>query len=215
MEYTEQQLKAIKDLLYKMADDRLIIGHRNSEWTGLGPVLEEDIAFSSIAQDKIGQSLALYNILHSLGEDEPDIIAFTRNADKFRSELQGMNNVVLTPHIGGSTMEAQENIGVDVANKLLNFLETGTSVGSLSVPALNLSIQHDAHRLLHIHKNVPGVLSEINAVLSKNNVNILGQYLKTNEKIGYVVLDIDKKNSPKAITELNKVKHTIRTRKLY
>ena len=84
MEYTEQQQRAVKDLLYKMADDQLIIGHRNSEWTGLGPILEEDIAFSSIAQDKIGQSLALYNILHELGEPDADIIAFTRNADSFK-----------------------------------------------------------------------------------------------------------------------------------
>lgn len=84
MAYTEQQLNAVKDLLYKIADDQLIIGHRNSEWTGLGPILEEDIAFSSIAQDKIGQSLAIYNILHSLGELDADTIAFTRNADSFK-----------------------------------------------------------------------------------------------------------------------------------
>ncbi len=84
MSYNEVQVLAIKELLYKMADDQLIIGHRNSEWTGLGPLLEEDIAFSSIAQDKIGQSLAMYNILHSLGEAEPDIIAFTRNAENFK-----------------------------------------------------------------------------------------------------------------------------------
>jgi ring-1,2-phenylacetyl-CoA epoxidase subunit PaaC len=84
MSYTELHLSAIKELLYKIADDQLIIGHRNSEWTGLGPLLEEDIAFSSIAQDKIGQSLALCNILHELGEGDPDTIAFTRNADKFK-----------------------------------------------------------------------------------------------------------------------------------
>lgn len=84
MAYTEQQLKSVKDLLYKMADDQLIIGHRNSEWTGLGPILEEDIAFSSIAQDKIGQSLAIYNILHELGEQDADTIAFTRNAESFK-----------------------------------------------------------------------------------------------------------------------------------
>jgi ring-1,2-phenylacetyl-CoA epoxidase subunit PaaC len=84
MKYTGQQLKAIKDLLFKMADDQLILGHRNSEWTGLGPLLEEDIAFSSIAQDKIGQSLALYTILHELGEAVPDAAAFMRNASEFK-----------------------------------------------------------------------------------------------------------------------------------
>lgn len=76
---------AIKDLLYKMADDMLIIGHRNSEWIGLGPILEEDIAFASMAQDKVGQSLALYQLLQELGEDEPDMVAFMRSAPKFHN----------------------------------------------------------------------------------------------------------------------------------
>ena len=85
MEFTDKHVMGLKDLLYRMADDLLILGHRNSEWTGLGPILEEDIAFSSMAQDKIGQSLALYEILHELGESEPDTVAFTRNAAQFHS----------------------------------------------------------------------------------------------------------------------------------
>lgn len=85
MEYTEKHVLAVKELLYKMADDQLILGHRNSEWTGLGPILEEDIAFSSMAQDKIGQAHALYQILHELGEGEPDTVAFMRNAEQFHS----------------------------------------------------------------------------------------------------------------------------------
>jgi D-3-phosphoglycerate dehydrogenase / 2-oxoglutarate reductase len=137
------------------------------------------------------------------------------NNDSFNCVLQGMNNVVLTPHIGGSTMEAQENIGVDVATNLISFLETGSSTGSLTIPPLILPTQNDTHRLLHIHKNVPGVLSEINGILSKLKVNILGQYLKTNSDIGYVVLDVDKKTSSKALDELQKVKQTIRVRQLY
>lgn len=84
MKYNEQQLTAVKEFLYKIADDQLIIGHRNSEWTGLGPILEEDIAFSSIAQDKLGQSLHIYELLHSLGEKDPDTIAFTRGAKDFK-----------------------------------------------------------------------------------------------------------------------------------
>ena len=137
------------------------------------------------------------------------------NKDPFVSPLQGLRNVILTPQIGGSTAEAQENIGIDVAGKLISFLETGSTTGSLSVPALSLPVQYDAHRLLHIHKNVPGVLGEINGKLSHLNVNILGQYLKTNNQIGYVVLDVDKKTSAKAMEELKKVKHTIRVRELY
>ena len=85
MEITERHIEGLKEMLYKMADDQLIIGHRNSEWTGLGPMLEEDIAFSSMAQDKVGQSLALYELLHELGESEPDIVAFTRNDNQFHN----------------------------------------------------------------------------------------------------------------------------------
>lgn len=143
-------------------------------------------------------------------EKEPE-----SNTEKFKSVMQGLPNVVLTPHIGGSTVEAQENIGIDVATKLISFLETGSSTGSLSVPSLSLPVQQDAHRVLHIHKNVPGVLSGINGVLSGLKVNILGQYLKTNADIGYVVLDIDKKTSSQALSELQKVKETIKVRQLY
>jgi D-3-phosphoglycerate dehydrogenase len=137
------------------------------------------------------------------------------NNEQFTTVLQGLPNVILTPHIGGSTQEAQESIGLDVAGKLINFLETGSSTGSLSVPALSLPVQQDTHRLLHIHRNIPGVLSEINGLLSKLNVNILGQYLKTNPQIGYVVLDIDKNTSSSVLEELKKVKSTIRVRSLY
>lgn len=137
------------------------------------------------------------------------------NAERFESVVQGLPSVILTPHIGGSTAEAQENIGTDVATKLINFLETGSSTGSLSVPALSLPVQHETHRLLHIHKNVPGVLSEINGILSKLNVNILGQYLKTNNQIGYVVLDVDRSTPANVTDELKKVKNTIRVRNLY
>ena len=136
-------------------------------------------------------------------------------ADKFVSTLQGLPNVILTPHIGGSTMEAQENIGADVASKIISLIDTGSTTGSLTVPELSLPVQTHTHRILHIHRNVPGVLSQINTALSRLNVNILGQYLKTNEKIGYVVLDIDKKTSAHALAELKKVKETIKVRSLY
>ena len=137
------------------------------------------------------------------------------NQDVFSSPLQNLPNVILTPHIGGSTMEAQEAIGLDVAEKLIAFTETGSSNGSLTVPEISLPLLNNAHRILHIHHNVPGVLSQVNGLLSKMKVNILGQYLQTNREIGYVVLDIDKKSSSKAMGELKKVKNTIRTRDLY
>jgi D-3-phosphoglycerate dehydrogenase len=137
------------------------------------------------------------------------------NKEAYISFFGNMENVFLTPHIGGSTVEAQANIGEDVAAKLISYMDTGSTVGSLTVPALNLPIQHDAHRLLHMHNNVPGVMSEITGVLSDLKANILGQYLKTNNQIGYVVTDIDKKTSPKVLDELKKVKNTIRVRSLY
>jgi D-3-phosphoglycerate dehydrogenase len=138
-----------------------------------------------------------------------------KNGDPFVTPLQGLSNVILTPHIGGSTEEAQQNIGEDVSSKLFNFLEKGITTGSHTVPALSLPPQEGTHRILHIHKNMPGVLSEINTKLSEHKINILGQYLKTNEEIGYVVLDVSKNISGSALELLKKVKGTIKVRLLY
>ena len=138
-----------------------------------------------------------------------------KNGDTFDTPLKNLPNVLLTPHIGGSTEEAQENIGDDVSNKLFHFLEKGITNGSHTVPSLNLPPQEGTHRILHIHNNVPGVLSAINTELSKYNINIVGQYLKTNDDIGYVVLDIDKKLSGRAVQLLKEVKETIKVRLLY
>ena len=138
-----------------------------------------------------------------------------KNGDKFTTPLQGLSNVLLTPHIGGSTQEAQHNIGDDVSAKLFNYLEKGVSYGSHTIPVLSLPPQEGTHRILHIHNNVPGVLSEINTTLSKNKINILGQYLKTNDAIGYVVLDVDKGLSKNALELLRNVKETIKVRMLY
>ena len=152
-----------------------------------------------------------------LGGAAVDVFPFEpeKNGDHFRTPLQDCPNVLLTPQIGGSTEEAQQNIGEDVSVKLFNYLEKGITFGSHTVPALALPPQEGSHRILHIHKNVTGVLSQINTRLSNNKINILGQYLKTNDEIGYVVLDVDKQLSTKALGLLREVKETIKVRMLY
>lgn len=138
-----------------------------------------------------------------------------KNGDPFRTVLQGLPNVILTPHIGGSTEEAQANIGLDVTAKLLKYLELGTSEGSHTVPPVNLPPQAGTHRILHIHRNIPGVLGEINSRLSSKGINIVGQYLKTNDDIGYVILDVDSKISNQAFELLKDVEGTLRARLVY
>ena len=135
--------------------------------------------------------------------------------EKFISPLQNISNVILTPHIGGSTEEAQWNIGLDVSSKLIKYIESGASLGSHSIPELSLPKMEDTHRILHIHKNVSGVLSEINSKISKLDVNILGQYLSTNLEVGYVVLDIAKNDSLDTLKEFKRIDHTIKVRILY
>ncbi|MFV1939316.1 phosphoglycerate dehydrogenase [Pseudomonas luteola] len=137
------------------------------------------------------------------------------NNDEFISPLRGLDNVILTPHIGGSTMEAQANIGLEVAEKLVKYSDNGTSVSSVNFPEVALPSHPGKHRLLHIHQNVPGVLSEINRVLSENGINISGQYLQTDEKVGYVVVDVDAAYSDMAQEKLQNVKGTIRCRVLF
>ncbi len=137
------------------------------------------------------------------------------NDDEFISPLREFDNVILTPHVGGSTMEAQENIGVEVSEKLIKYSDNGTTTSAVNFPEVALPSHPGKHRLLHLHENVPGVLSEINKVLSDNGINISGQFLQTNEKVGYVVVDVEKEYSPQALEALRTVGHTIRARVLF
>jgi len=135
--------------------------------------------------------------------------------DEFISPLREFDNVILTPHVGGSTMEAQENIGAEVAEKLVKYSDNGSTITSVNFPEVSLPEHSGKHRLLHIHKNIPGVLSSINTVFSANGINISSQYLQTNDKVGYVVMDIDAEHSELAIEQLKKVPGTIRCRVLF
>jgi len=137
------------------------------------------------------------------------------NKDEFQSPLRGLDNVILTPHIGGSTMEAQANIGLEVAEKLVKYSDNGTSITSVNFPEVALPAHPGRHRILHIHRNVPGVLSAINQVFADNRINISSQYLQTNEKVGYVVIDLDAESSELAQQRLAEVPGTIRCRVLF
>ena len=137
------------------------------------------------------------------------------NNDEFISPLREFDNCLLTPHIGGSTMEAQANIGLEVAEKLVRYSDNGTSITSVNFPEVALPSHPGKHRLLHIHQNVPGVMSEINQVLADNGINIGGQFLQTNEKVGYVVIDVDAAYSDLALEKIQQVKGTIRSRVLF
>jgi D-3-phosphoglycerate dehydrogenase len=136
------------------------------------------------------------------------------NSESFESELRGLPNVLLTPHIGGSTAEAQRNIAEFVPERIMEYINTGNTQQSVNFPNIQLPAQQ-AHRLIHIHANVPGVLANINNVLAQHHVNILGQYLKTNELIGYVITDINKQYDQDVIQALRAVEHTIKFRVLY
>ena len=137
------------------------------------------------------------------------------NNEEFQSPLRGLDNVILTPHVGGSTMEAQANIGGEVAEKLVKYSDNGTSTSSVNFPEVALPAHPGKHRLLHIHHNVPGVLSQINQIFSDNRINISSQFLQTNEKVGYVVMDIDAASSDLALEKLALVPGTIRSRVLF
>lgn len=186
------------DTLKAMRKGAILINHSR------GDVVDLDALKKAIVSGKLGGAAI------DVFPDEPE-----KNGDPFSSVLQALPNVILTPHIGGSTEEAQANIGLDVTSKLVKYLELGISAGSHTVPGVSLPPQAGTHRILHIHRNVPGVLGQINSRLSKVGINITGQYLKTNDDIGYVILDVDSKLSQEAFEILKGIKGTLKARMVY
>ncbi|OMH39552.1 phosphoglycerate dehydrogenase [Motiliproteus sp. MSK22-1] len=169
-----------------------------------GTVVDIDALSASLAEGKLlGAAIDVFPV-------EP-----RSNSEEFVSPLREFDNVILTPHVGGSTMEAQENIGVEVAEKLVRYSDNGSTITSVNFPEVALPSHPDKHRLLHIHENVPGVMTKINTIFSEHNINISGQYLQTNDKVGYVVMDIDAEHSDLALKQLQKVPGTIRCRVLF
>jgi D-3-phosphoglycerate dehydrogenase len=137
------------------------------------------------------------------------------NSEEFVSPLREFDNVILTPHVGGSTQEAQQNIGIEVAGKLAKYSDNGSTLSAVNFPEVSLPEHKGRSRILHIHHNIPGVLTKINEVFAKNNINIGGQYLQTDENIGYVVIEVDAEDAQVAITEIKAVEGTIRARVLH
>ncbi|PIB23651.1 3-phosphoglycerate dehydrogenase [Maribacter sp. 4U21] len=138
-----------------------------------------------------------------------------RSNGDFKTKLQGFSNVILTPHVGGSTEEAQRDIADFVPNKIMDYINSGNTVDAVNFPNIRLPKQNKAHRFLHIHKNVPGIMAKINEVLAKFELNISSQYLSTDNEVGYVITDLDKEYNKDVIKALKKVENTIKFRVLY
>ena len=169
-----------------------------------GTVVDIDAAADALQRQHLGG--AAFDVFPT----EPE-----GNDQEFLSPLRRFENVILTPHIAGSTIEAQANIGTEVSEKLVRYSDNGSTLSAVNFPEVSLPEHPGSHRLLHIHQNVPGVLSRINAVFSKNKINISGEYLMTNAKIGYVVIDVEAESSRFALKALNAIEGTIRTRVLF
>ncbi len=181
--------------------------------------MKDNVIFVNLSRGHVVEIPALVNALKSGKVWGAAVDVFPSepksNDEEFINELRGLPRVILTPHIGGSTEEAQANIGEFVPSKLLQFINNGSTYGSVNFPELQLPPLDDAHRMLHIHQNVPGILAKINNIFAKYNVNIKGQYLKTTNEIGYVITDIAKQYADEIVAELKEIDNTIKFRMLY
>ena len=214
---TLEELLSISDFISLHVDGRKsnanIIGEREFAQ------MKDNVIFVNLSRGHVVEIPALVNALKSgkVWGAAVDVFPYEpkTNDEEFMNELRGLPRVILTPHIGGSTEEAQANIGEFVPSKLLQFMNNGSTYGSVNFPELQLPPLEDAHRLLHIHQNVPGILAKINNVFAKYNVNIKGQYLKTTNEIGYVITDIAKLYADEIVEELKDIDNTIKFRMLY
>jgi D-3-phosphoglycerate dehydrogenase len=194
-------------------ETRNMIGANELQWMRPESVLINASRGSVVDLDALAEALKENRIAGAAIDVFPHEPA--SNRDEFLSPLRGIPNCILTPHVGGSTMEAQENIGIEVCEKLIKYSDNGSSFNSVNFPEVTLPAYSGKHRLLHIHQNRPGVLSEINNVFSKSGINISSQYLQTNNEVGYVVMDVDAEHSKEALNRLNEISGTIRCRVLF
>lgn len=214
---------SLKDLLQKSdivslhvdgrAANRNLIGDRELAQMRRGAILLNLSRGSVVDLDALGRALSSGRLAGAAVDVFPEEPKGSR--DEFRSPLQGMPNVLLTPHVGGSTAEAQQNIGRFVSNRLIEYVNGGDTDGAVNFPRIQLPKLQGAHRLLHVHRNVPGILARINGICAAHRLNILGQHLKTDERIGYVIIDVNKRYDDAVIAELRAIPETIRFRVLY
>lgn len=190
-----------------------MIGPQELEWAKSGAILINASRGTVIDIEALAASLENGRLGGAAIDVYP--VEPKSNDEEFQSPLRAFDNCILTPHIGGSTMEAQENIGIEVSEKLVKYSDNGSSFTSVNFPEVALPAHPGKHRLLHIHENIPGVLTEINKTFSEAGINISSQYLQTNEQVGYVVMDIDVQYSELALAQLNKVIGTIKCRVLF
>jgi D-3-phosphoglycerate dehydrogenase / 2-oxoglutarate reductase len=215
--------KTMKEVLEKADVVSLHVDGRASNTKLIGPkefdLMKDGVIFINLSRGHVVDIHALKENIRSGKVAGCAIDVFPEepasNNEEFKSELRGLPNTILTPHIGGSTLEAQENIGNFVPTKIMDYINTGSTSNSVNFPNLTLPILENAHRLIHIHNNVPGILAKINQVLADHGINIVGQYLKTTEAIGYVITDINKEYDKEVITKLRAIDNTIKFRILY
>jgi D-3-phosphoglycerate dehydrogenase / 2-oxoglutarate reductase len=214
---TLDELLAVSDILSLHVDGRKT--NKNIIGAAEFKKMKDGVIFMNLSRGHIVDIKALKDAIVAKKVSGCSVDVFPHepisNNEEFISELRGLPNTILTPHIGGSTLEAQENIATYVPNKMIEYVNTGSTSGSVNFPNVTLPLLKEAHRLLHIHENIPGIMAKINQVFAKHEINVVGQYLKTNELTGYVIADINKKYDKEVLTDLKAIEGTIRFRVLY
>ena len=218
-----KKVNTLKDLLKRSdlvtlhvdgnPDNEGMIGKKELGW------MKDGASIINLSRGKAVDLVALKTALDSGKLSGASIDVFPdepkSNNVKFLTPFTGMDNVILTPHIGGSTQEAQRNIAAYVPEALVNYVNTGDSFASVNLPNIKVPAIKGAHRLLHIHNNIPGIMARINNIFSRFNINVIGQHLQTNHDIGYLITDIDKEYNDDVVDELRRIDHTIKLRILY
>ncbi len=218
-----QKLESLEDLLKQVDIVSIHVDGREENRNLIGDhefgLMKDGVIFLNLSRGQVVDIDALHKHIESgrIAGTAIDVFPYEpkSNEEPFASKLIDLPNTILTPHVGGSTLEAQENIAHFVPNKMIDYINTGNTNNSVNFPELQLPVFRDAHRLIHIHHNVPGILARINNVLAGHNINVVGQFLKTNDKIGYMILAVNKEYDRQVIKEFREIENTIRFRVLY